>query len=132
MSRVEVEQRGEVDVGHAVRVGGEEAPAVDAVANQRDAPAGRRLLPRVDAFDPEALGEAVRPDERLDHVAPVAEAEHEAAEALLGVDADHVPEDRLPADLNERLRDRLRLLAQARAPASTEDHDGLVHRPERY
>jgi hypothetical protein len=62
----------------------------------------------------------------------VAQAEHKSAEALIGVDADHVPEDRSPADLHERLRDRLRLLAQSRAPASAEDHDGLVHRRERY
>ena len=39
----------------------------------------------------------------------MAEAEHEAAEALVGVDPDHVPEDRAPADLHERLRDRLRV-----------------------
>jgi hypothetical protein len=61
----------------------------------------------------------------------VAEAEHEMAEALLRVDVDHVPEDRLAADLHERLRDRLGVLAQARAPAAAEDHHGLVHRPER-
>ena len=128
---MEVEQGGEVDVGNPVGVGHAEAPVLEPVANQGDAAAGGGLLPRVHALDGEALREAVAPDERLDQVAAVAEAEHEAAEALLGVDADHVPEDRLSADLHERLRDRLRLLAEPRAPASAEDHDGFVHRPER-
>jgi hypothetical protein len=61
----------------------------------------------------------------------VAEAEHEAVEALRRVDADHVPQDRAAADLDQRLRDRLRVLAQPRAAAAAQDDDWLVHRPER-
>ena len=70
--------------------------------------------------------------ELLDQLALVPEAEDEAVKALVGVDADDVPEDRTPADLDERLRDRVRLFAQPGAPAAAEDHDGLVHRRERY
>ena len=54
MARVEVEQRGEVDVGHAVRVGGAEAAALEPVAHARDAAARGRLLAGVDALDGEA------------------------------------------------------------------------------
>ena len=64
-------------------------------------------------------------DEVLDQLAAVAEAEEKATEALLGVDADHVPEDRPAADLHQRLGDRLAVPAQARAAPATEDHHVL-------
>jgi hypothetical protein len=50
--------------------------------------------------------------EPLDQLAAVTQAEHEAVEALLGIDPHHVPEDGPAADLDERLRDRLGVLAQ--------------------
>ena len=53
----------------------------------------------------------------------MAGAEDEALEALLGVDADDVPEDRPPSDLDERLRDRLGVLPEPRAAAAAEDDD---------
>ena len=129
---VEVEQGVEVDVGHPVGVGGAEAAVLDAVAHARDAAAGGRVLAGLDALDGDVLGEAVVSHEVLDQLAPVAEAEHEAVEALVGVDPDDVPEDRPAADLHQRLRDRLGVLAQARAAAAAQDHDRLVHRRERY
>ena len=48
-----------------------------------------------------------------------------AAKAVGGVDPDDVPEDRPPADLDQRLRDRVRVLLQAGAATSAEDRDGL-------
>ena len=50
-------------------------------------------------------------------------ADQEAAEAVRRVDPDHVPEDRPAADLDERLRDGMRALLQARPPAAAEDRD---------
>ena len=52
--------------------------------------------------------------------------------AMLKGLVDAVPEDRASADFDERLGDRVRLLAQPGAPAAAEDHDGLVHPRERY
>ena len=43
--------------------------------------------------------------------------------ALGGVDPDHVPEDRLAADLDQRLGDRVRLLLQAGPAPAAEDRD---------
>ena len=61
------------------RVGGAEAAAADPVPHARDAAAGGRVLAGVHALDGDALGQAVGRDELLDQLAPVAEAEHEAA-----------------------------------------------------
>ena len=67
-------------------------------------------------------GQLLGRDVLLDQVALVAGAEHEAAQPLGGVDLDHVPEDRLAADLHQRLRDRLGVLLEPRAAAAAEDH----------
>ena len=63
MAGVEVDELGEVDVGHPVRVGGAEAPALEPVPHKRNAPARGGLLPRVHALDGEPLRQAVRLDE---------------------------------------------------------------------
>ena len=54
----------------------------------------------------------------LDHVAAIAEAEHELAEAVVGVVLHDVPEDRPPAHLDHRLGPELGLLAQSRSQSS--------------
>src|SRR5438105_3550954 len=58
----------------------------------------------------------------LDHVAPVAEADHEVFDAVLRIDLHDVPENRLPADLDHRLGTDYGLLTQARAEPPGEDH----------
>jgi hypothetical protein len=52
-------------------------------------------------------------------VAAVAREQHELAEPLSGVDADHVLHDRPPADLGQRLR---ALAVEPRAAPAAEDH----------
>src|SRR6185312_11652544 len=59
----------------------------------------------------------------LDHPAPVAEAEHEVAEAVPAVQLHDVPEERAAADVDERLRPELGLFAHARALAAAQQHD---------
>ena len=75
-------QRGEVDVGDAVGVGEREAPVPDAVAHAVHAPAGRRVQAGVDALDRRRRrGQRCARTKRLDLLALVAGAEHEAPEA---------------------------------------------------
>ena len=59
----------------------------------------------------EVVGEVL-----LDHVALVAEADHEVGEAVLAVDLHDVPEDRVLADLGHRLGLDLRLLRRGACP----------------
>ena len=59
----------------------------------------------------------------LDDVALVAEAEDEVVVPPCGVVAHDVPEDRLAADLDHRLRDAARLLAHPDAVAAAEEDD---------
>ena len=59
----------------------------------------------------------------LDHVAAIAQAEDEVAEAVVGVDLHDVPEDRPPADLDHRLGPELGLLSQPGSDATAQDHD---------
>jgi hypothetical protein len=123
------EQRAEVDVGDAVRIGQAEGPPREAFRRSGDATTGRGVEPRVDALDVDLLGPGMRGTELLDHLSPVAGQEQEAAESLGGVDPGHVPENRLAADLHERLGDRVRPLLQARAAPAAEDGDRDVPDP---
>ena len=107
---MERQQRVKVDVRDAVRVGEAEGAAAEHVGGASDAPARGRVLARVEARDLDRLAPVLCGHEVLDHLAQVAGQEDEAAEALGGVDVDDVPEDRLAADLDQRLRDRMRLL----------------------
>ena len=117
MRAVELEQRAEVDVGDAVGVGQAEGAALEVLARARDAAAGRRVEPGVHAGHvPRA-----RLRERADPVGAVAEQQHEVGQALGRVQAHDVPEDRLAADLDERLRQGLAGLAHARALSAAED-----------
>src|SRR5207253_1596512 len=53
----------------------------------------------------------------------VAEAEQEALESVMRVDAHDVPDDRPAADLDHRLRTVLGLFPQTGAPPAAQDHD---------
>src|SRR5207248_8135870 len=65
-------------------------------------------------------------EELLDHVGVVAEAEDELRVPEVRVVLHQVPEDRAVADLDHRLRDLSRVLAQpgAKAPAEQDDLHG--------
>src|SRR5207248_2305370 len=58
----------------------------------------------------------------LDHVAAVAEADHELVDPVRRVDLHDVPEQRLRSQLDHRLRLAARLLAQPGAEAAGQDH----------
>ena len=51
----------------------------------------------------------------LDHVAPVSQAKHEVAESVMRVHLHDVPQDRTPADFDQRLGTEFRLFAKTRA-----------------
>ncbi len=118
----------EIDVGDAVGVGGAEASAAEALPQ-------RAIRPPVGVSRPVSTHSTSTPSGQrsprtnsADRLAEVAGGEQEAIEALRGVDPDHVPEDRLPADLDQRLRHRLRPLPQPRPAPAAEDDDGRPHR----
>src|SRR5579885_1543960 len=70
-----------------------------------------------------AIGEDVRSmiqEELLDHVRLVAEAQDEVRMAVLAVVLHHVPEDRLVADRDHRLRDVLGIFSDPGAEATAE------------
>ena len=74
----------------------------------------------------DAVGEDLRPvveEELLDDVGLVAEAQHEIAVTVLAVILHHVPQDRLMADRDHRLRDALGIFADARAEPAAEQND---------
>src|SRR4051794_9156941 len=136
------DERGDVDVGDAVAVGEAERLVAYVGQDALQAPAGHRLLARLDERDPPRLRRRVvdlhlaraeveghvRGVQRvvreplLDDVALVAEAHDEVVDPGGGVDLHDVPEDRLAADLDHRLRPQRRLLAEPRAEAAGEDH----------
>src|SRR5436190_13965252 len=118
-------QLGEVDVRQAVRVCCAERGLPHAVANPCDAPARGRLHPGVDALDVDRLGPFRLGHELLDLLAEVTGAQHETAQPLRGEDAHHVPEDRPPAYLDQRLGKGARVLLQAGPPPTTENDDAL-------
>ncbi len=122
---MEGERGTEIDVGDAVGVREREGPVPDPGGGERDPASGRRLLTGVETLDGDAGRPRLGGGEAGDHLAPVAGQQHEPAKAVGGVDPDDVPEDRPPADLDQRLRDRVRVLLQAGAATSAEDRDGL-------
>ena len=103
--------------------------APDAGVDERDAPIlfdlGQELDVRALLGD-DAIGEDLRlvvEEELLDDVRLVAEAQHEIAVSVLAVIVHHVPQDRLMADRDHRLRDALGVLADASAEAAAEQND---------
>ncbi|MCY1307629.1 hypothetical protein D9M70_575650 [compost metagenome] len=59
----------------------------------------------------------------LDHVAAVAEADHEIRKAVVAIDLHDVPEDRPPADFDHRLGSQMALFRDARAVTTGEYDD---------
>ena len=57
----------------------------------------------------------------LDHVALVAEANHKFSDAMGSVNFHYVPQDRLTADLDERLRPNLGLFRYAGSSATRQN-----------
>ena len=124
VARVEADQRPQVDVGDAVGVGR---------AERRRPRRGRRRAatrPPVGVSRPvsthsisTACGPRLRGDVVADHLAEVSGRAARSAEALRGVDPDHVPQDRPAADLDEGLGDRMGVLLEAGSAASAQDYD---------
>jgi hypothetical protein len=125
---VEGEECAQIDVGEPVGVRDADARLAQLGLEQLQAPARVGLHAGIDALDAYALRPALRVHEALDRASAVAGREQEARETLHRVELDHVPHDRHPADLDERLGDLPRALAQPRAAAATEDHDGRACR----
>ncbi|MNC31332.1 hypothetical protein D3C75_796490 [compost metagenome] len=57
----------------------------------------------------------------LDHIALVAQADHEVVDPIMGVDLHNVPDDRLATDFDHRLGTKMRLFADACTQAAGED-----------
>ena len=65
-----------------------------------------------------------------DQIAAIAQAQDEILVAVVRVVAHQVPDDRTAPTLHERLRDRVRMLAQTRAESAAEQNDfHELHRP---
>src|SRR5581483_590989 len=120
---VGIAERTEVDVRNPIGVGRRERPVADPIGGELDAAPRRGIEAGVQAVHLHALRPGRHPHPVLDLLPLVAGEEQEAREALAAVDRDHVPEDRPGADLDERLRDRLRPLAEARPAPATQDHN---------
>jgi len=116
---VEGDEGAQVEVGDAVGVGETEGALAQVVGGAGDAPAGGGVEAGVEAAHLPVVGERRR--EGLDPLGAVPEQELEAPKALTGVERHDMPEDRLGADLDERLRQALAGLAHARALAAAED-----------
>ena len=104
--------------------------APDAGVDQRDAPILGWISDKSSTFVPllgdDAVGVDLRlvvQEEVLDDVRLVAEAEHEILVPVLAVVLHHVPQDRLMADRDHRLRDALGVLADAGAKPAAEQND---------
>ena len=144
---MEPDQPCHVDVRDAVAVGEAVVLVVEVFEHALEPAGGLRLRAGVDKRDaPRLRGRLVhlhrvlRDVERdvggvevvvgevlLDHVPEVAEADHEVVQPVGGVDLHDVPEDRLAADLDHRLRAQRRLLAEARSYSACQDDDFHVH-----
>jgi hypothetical protein len=124
---VVIEQDVEVDVGDPVGVGDAERRAVEQLAGAMDPAARRRVEPGVQAPDLDAGGPVRVAGEGLDEPGLVARQQDERREALGDVELDDVPDDRVAPDLDERLGDRLGVLAQAGAAPAAQHRDGGAH-----
>jgi len=99
---VELQERIEIDVGHAVAVGGKEVARADEPLDLLDSAAGRRFLTRVGKRDRPARIMGVG-EEVAKAVAAVPDADHEVSMPVCVEDLHDVPEDRLGPHAKERL-----------------------------
>ena len=145
MRLVERHERLDVNVGEPVAIGDHEEVVLDVSPDPLDPPAGHRVLPGIGQGDGEVLlavavevvdlGLPAELDHEvvvqglvvqevfLDHPAPIAQAEDEVLEPVVGEELHDVPEDGPLADQDQRLRPILRLFPEAGALATAEDHD---------
>ena len=151
-SAVKIEQRGDIDVRHAVAVGQKEfavfggeiargAPhpaaghGFDAGVGQRHLPVGFEGFAVIDdaALLAQLHGDVGRAGVKIEEIvdellALVAEAENEAGDAECGVSAHDVPDDRLFADRHHRFREQLGHFPQPGPLPAAENHR-RGHRP---
>ena len=150
---VERDQLADVDVADAVAVREAEGFVADVFGHPLQSSAGHRCLagvderhrPRLDLVVAQ-LRHRLRPqvephvrhvqevvgEEVLDDLALVAAADDEVVDPVRGVDLHDVPEDRLPADLDHRLRAHPALLGDARPVAAGKDYCLHVALPLRH
>src|SRR5262245_47744637 len=102
---------------------------MQARVDEGDAPVGDvarvQLEPAAAFGEREVVRQALVVVEEIlpDHVAAVAQAQDEVLVAEVRVVAHEVPDDRPYADVDERLRQGVRMLAQARAESAAEEYD---------
>ena len=121
MRPVELEQRGEVYRCKTVTVGDEEGPAESTGASD-DPSGGSGLLAGVDHLGAPALRQVL--GEAHQQIGAVPAGEDEIGESLPCVDAHQVTEDRLVADLHERLG-HLEALRVCPGPFASAEDQGL-------
>jgi hypothetical protein len=139
---VEGDQLADIDVADAVAVGEAERLVADMLADAAQAPAGLRVGARIDQRHRPRLGAVlvhlhlvraqVEGDVRhvhevvgevlLDHIAAVAETDHEVVETVVRIDLHDVPEDGHPPQLHHRLRPHRRLFAEPAPESAGKDH----------
>src|SRR5439155_24396027 len=123
--RMEDAEGRQLDDRHAIRVGGIKRAATQPVGDTMDAPAGLRVDAGVDALDIHAAGPGAIGGELLDQLALVTSEQQEVLKARLRVELDDVPDDRLAADLDQRLGAADRPLLQARSTSPAANDDGF-------
>ena len=118
-------QQRKVDVGHPVGIGDVKCPVVRQLRRRAlDPAAGLGLDSRLHTDDLETRRPVAACDELLDHLALVADAQHEPVDTLAGVDLDYMPEDRPAADLDKRLGYLPRVFLETGAAPAAEDRNG--------
>jgi hypothetical protein len=139
---VEGDRFGDVHVPHPVAVGHAEGFVAEVFTHALEASAGHgglagvgdRHAPRLGAVmvhlhavflkvkSHVRLVQEVVSKILLDDVALVAGADDKIGDAVRGVNFEHVPQDRLSADFDHRLRLQVRLFADSRAKPAGEDN----------
>ena len=135
----------DIHIRHAIAIRHHEGVAIDVPLDPLDPAAGHRLLTRirqrhteillvvgVEIVDPRLASQVNREiiihcfiiqEIFFDHLASVAQAEHEISVAVVGVEFHDVPDDRLLADQDHGLGPELRLFSEASSLASAKDDD---------
>src|ERR1035441_7337044 len=93
------------------------APAVEITTMQLHLPAA--------VTQGKVVGQGFRVIEKVfpDHVSPVAQTKYEIGVSIMCVITHEVPQNRPTADVDQRFRNRIRMLAQASTEAATKEHN---------
>src|SRR5262245_15791859 len=133
----------DIHVAHAVAIGQTKCRVVEIIADALEASASHRLLAGIDKRYPPRIARAAVGLDRviaqidreiavtveeieevvLDRVALVTAADHEIVQSMMRIQFHDVPEDRLSADLDKRLRHDSRFFAQPRPVPASKNHD---------